>query len=152
MALLSEWRKPCDNEDLNNKHQAYLALSDRYDDLDKNLFEAQQNKYILKSSDKNKVNKPLKGTKFDASSIDRSMRDQTRNIVCHAHHVSFEKNNDSFLVLRTSGCLSKRVVLIFITRLSTCFTRVDFSSARVGIFFTRLTSSVTRVSLAARTA
>ena len=78
------------------------------------------------------------------------MRDQTRNIVCHAHHVSFEKknNNDSFLVLRTSGRLSKRVVLIFITRLSTCFTRVDFSSARVGIF-TRLTSSVARVSLAA---
>ena len=102
----------------------------------------------------NKDNKPLKGTKFDGSSIDRSMRDQTRNIVCHAPHVSFEKkiNNDSFLVLRTSGRLSKRVVLMFITRLSICLTRVDFSSARVGIFFTRLTSSVARVSLAARTA
>ena len=33
MALLSEWRKPCDNEDLKNKHQAYLALSDRYNGL-----------------------------------------------------------------------------------------------------------------------
>ena len=32
------------NEDL-NKHHAYLALSDRYNGLDKNLFEAQQNKY-----------------------------------------------------------------------------------------------------------
>ena len=112
---------------MNNKHQAYLALSDRYDDLDKNLFEAQQNKYILKSSDKNKVNKPLKGTKFDASSIDRSMRDQTRNIVCHAHHVSFEKKKDSFFgftnestPLQTSGINN-----IFITWLSTCFTRVS---------------------------
>ena len=32
-----------DNEDLKNKHQAYLALSDRYNSLDENLFEAQQN-------------------------------------------------------------------------------------------------------------
>ena len=30
--------------DLNNKHLAYLALSDRYNGLDKNIFEAQQNK------------------------------------------------------------------------------------------------------------
>ena len=44
MALLSEWHKPWDNEDLKNKHQAYLALSDRYNGLDKKLFEAQQNK------------------------------------------------------------------------------------------------------------
>ena len=35
MALLSEWCKPCDKEDLKNKHQAYLALSDRYKGLDK---------------------------------------------------------------------------------------------------------------------
>ena len=46
-----------------------------------------------------------------------------------------KKINDSFLVLRTSGRLSKQVVLIFITRLSTCFTGADFSSPRVGIFF-----------------
>ena len=44
MALLSEWRKPCDNEDLKNKHQAYLPLSDHYNGLDENFFEAQQNK------------------------------------------------------------------------------------------------------------
>ena len=53
------------------------------------------------------------------------MRDQTRNIVCHAHHVSFEKKKDYFLVLRTSGRLSKQVGLTFITRLSTCFVQVD---------------------------
>ena len=47
MALLSKWSKPCDNKDLKNKHQAYLALSDRYNCLDKNLFEA-QNKEINK--------------------------------------------------------------------------------------------------------
>ena len=44
MTLLSEWRKPSDNEDLKNKHQAYLALSDCYDGLDKNLLKTQQNK------------------------------------------------------------------------------------------------------------
>ena len=44
MSLLSEWCKPCDNEDLKNKHQAYLALSDRYNGLDKKLFKAHQNK------------------------------------------------------------------------------------------------------------
>ena len=44
MALLNEWRKPCDNEVLKNKHQAYLSLSDRYNGLDENRFEAQQKK------------------------------------------------------------------------------------------------------------
>ena len=65
MVLLSEWRKPCDNEDLKNKHQAYLALSDRYDGLDKNLFEAQQNKWI-------KITSLWKGLNLmQAQSIDR---------------------------------------------------------------------------------
>ena len=57
-----------------------------------------------------------------------SVRQETSYVTHIMFHL--KKINDSFLVLRTSGRLSKQVVLIFITRLST-----DFSSPRVGIFF-----------------
>ena len=151
MVLLSDWRKPCDNEDLKNKHQTYLARSDRYDGLDKNLFEAQQSKSMRMTS----LWKGLNTMRAQScQSIDRwEIRQDTlyvTHITCHL------KKNDSFLVLQC--CLNERTplqtsgILIFIIRFSTCFTRVDFSSARMGIFFTRLYSSVARVSLAARTA